>query len=666
MVRPALVVGAVSLVLASIPGSPLFVWGQPERLTAALSGLWDVPVEARAVLLGLLAPVTALHCWNLVQEWRRLDRETLALGGCRAGVAGAGGESEAPLSPAQAEGWLAEADPRGGLRRAVTALFRCRDLSTCPLEEILALVGETEFGRGSSSRAAPNQVMILGLLGTVVGLGGVVGTLAYLVAEGQAGQADAVWGNVQETLQKMGTAFSCTAWGILGATALAWGNGAVHARRARLVSEVETMLVTELVPRVLPKSNAWELSDLRSAVHETSTAIRDQVQAFQAAVGQAHAASQQQVRGLQEALEGTSQSANNQIAALRGGIEAADQARDRQLETLRGVLKQTYDLMQNVENVCTGIAVNYHGALDGVGRAILDGAQALREVTISFDQATRNADNRTHQAAGHLTEAIEAFERNLGGLTQAATRMEDATVTQNTLLEKWVQDQHSLTTQITDEQSQLTQRVGQQLGRALEAQTQALHERMAAEQALAERQQELTTQLSQLTMQVEALARQLGVRVEASRAAWERAAGAPAPAAGPAYAVRPAAAPRDAAASADREYARQWVDAPGYSDSNGPHRTGADPVPPRDRSSAAAAADPGPRPTDSRATGPQPYQADRAGGGSTGPGEGQQAGGSLPASAVGAGTPSRPAAPPRPDRGVVGEVWDRLRGRRSR
>ncbi|MBM3459851.1 MAG: hypothetical protein FJX77_15125, partial [Armatimonadetes bacterium] len=382
--------------------------------------------------------------------------------------------------------WLTGADPHGGLVKACRTLLSCRQLAAPPLSETLAHAEQVETCRDSASRAAPNQVMVLGLLGTVVGLAGVVGSLQPAVLNiGQPGPGTAAQAEIQAILDRMGTTFACTAWGILLATTLAWMQAAVGSARSRYLGELELLLLSGLAPRLFPRSHTSGADDLREALNRAQVQISGQILQFEQALeGAGHRIQQHiqtfdgsihqwgetartQLQALEQSLTETAAGLAHHIAGLASEVRAADGAVERQVETLQQALAESYALMQNVERVCNAIALNYHEALQGVSGAIREGATSLGATTAGFSAAAQSLESQVGRSVVRLADRVETFELQAAAIPTAITDMVAAVKEQNRLLETWVEEQKELATGVRESRTQLVLQM-RELNRVLE------------------------------------------------------------------------------------------------------------------------------------------------------------------------------------------------------
>lgn len=345
----------------------LLLWFHPsasDPLALRLTRIWHTlgsvllypPDESKIVILCLLA-LAAATVIHLSRDGKRLKSEVAALKAIRARTNQAGGR----IGSQELADALREQPVDSVLVRAVQAVWQARNLQTPDLEAISASVFVLESRRSQIGRPVANRLLLISLLGTIIGLAGVIGTLQSQIGSARGGDVDALLLNLQGTLTTMGTAFSSTAYGILLSVFIAFRASEINERRSHHVAEVQYFAVCELAPRLLPVSLPQAISEIEALV--------EQSQAF--------------------------------VAESR---QILDETRLRNVTYLQDLDKTTRESARLTANVVAGIektirdaAKEVHDAMADAGRYVVDGAKAQITVAKSLDkllgQATTSMEN---------------------------------------------------------------------------------------------------------------------------------------------------------------------------------------------------------------------------------------------------------------------------------
>ncbi len=160
--------------------------------------------------------------------------------------------------------WLGMTPREGLVHRVIAAVWAHRQSASPDLEAISSMLERSEAARLSPLRGAPNRFLLAGLLGTVMGLAGVVGTLGPQI-QGALSSTDPrlLTQNLGITLLHMQDAFACTAWGILCAILVAFLTSKVASEQSNLLAEVQQFGLRDLSPLVFPQSKEAQLDDMR-------------------------------------------------------------------------------------------------------------------------------------------------------------------------------------------------------------------------------------------------------------------------------------------------------------------------------------------------------------------------------------------------------------------
>ena len=366
-VKPSQGSGGAFVVAMSVILAGLFLWFRPstsDPLLGRVARVWhtlgDVllnpPDESKLVILFLLALAAATSV-RLSRDERRLSAERTALEALRTKMKQVGGRVDAQgLTDI-----LRDQPVDSVLVRAVQAVWQARNLQTPDLEAISSAVFVLESKRSQIGRPIANRLLLISLLGTIIGLAGVIGTLQSQIGSARGGDVEALLLNLQGTLTTMGTAFASTAYGILLSVFVAFRASEVNEKRAHHVAEVQYFAVCELAPRLLPISLPQAISEIEALVERSQTFV-----------------------------------AESRLIL--------DETRTRNVSYLQDLDKTTRESARLTANVVAGIektirdaAKEVHDALADAGRYVVDGAKAQITVAKSLDkllgQATTSMEN---------------------------------------------------------------------------------------------------------------------------------------------------------------------------------------------------------------------------------------------------------------------------------
>ncbi|UTA50118.1 hypothetical protein MSS93_10025 [Deinococcus radiodurans] len=231
-----------------------------------LNTLFQLRPEGWLVLLAVMLPLTLYFMRALAVARQRRQQERSFLEQIRQVVLPALDTEDPPESDEVAEdAWrAAQALPAtSAVRQAVVAVTRARTLATPDLQAATQAVGAAAQAGLSSARNIPNLLMLAGLLGTVMGLAGSIGTLVTPIRNAaRATEPGELADALASTMSVMQGAFGASLWGIL----LSLGTGVAFALAARaqetFEDELNAFVHAELVPATFPapslrKWSAW-------------------------------------------------------------------------------------------------------------------------------------------------------------------------------------------------------------------------------------------------------------------------------------------------------------------------------------------------------------------------------------------------------------------------
>ena len=471
--KPAQGSGGATILAVIVTLLGVALWFRPssanplvDRFTRVGHTLGDVllypPDESKFIILFLLG-LTTVTFVRLGRDRKRLNSEKAALQALRAKIKQSTGRVDAQeLMDA-----LRDQPTDSILVRAVQAVWQARNLQTPDLEAISASVFVLESGRSQIGRPVANRLLLLSLLGTIIGLAGVIGTLQSQIGSARGGDVDALLQNLQGTLTTMGTAFASTAYGILLSVAIAYRASEVNEGRSHYVAEVQYFAVCELAPRLLPVSLPQAIAQIEALVGQSEafvTESRDMLNETRV----------QNVHHLQEL--------------------------DR---TIRESARLTANVVAGIEEAIRDAAKEVHDALANAGQYVVDGAQA--QITVA-----RSLDTLLGQATTSMENTILDLKSGMQDLSSAVTVVQSAYRGLNTAVEGFKTSLDKQSQEVSDAvRGRLNEAATAAAAVTAAAQQQAASQQQAAAQQAAVQQasmkklsEEITTTLTAMTTQV--------------------------------------------------------------------------------------------------------------------------------------------------------------------
>ena len=366
-VNMAILVAVVGAALWFHSASMHLLWERLGRVRQTLTGiLLNPPDESKVIILALLALAAGVFV-RLVADRRQLRREEVALAALRARL-------RQPASNGLLQDLttvLADQPRDSVLVRAVAAVWQVRNLQTPDLEAISASVFVLEARRSGIGRTAANRLLLLSLLGTIIGLAGVIGTLQSQIGAAQGGDVNALLSNLQGTLTTMGTAFASTAYGILLAVFISVHASQVNGRRSQHVAEVQYFAVCELAPLLLPVSLPQAIVQIEALVWQSEAFVAESRTLLD----------ETRVRNV-------------------AYLQELDQK-------TRASARMTADVVAGIEKTIRDAAKEVHDALADAGKYVVDGAKAQIDVAKRLDSLLGQSTTSMANAAADLKSGMQ-------------------------------------------------------------------------------------------------------------------------------------------------------------------------------------------------------------------------------------------------------------------
>lgn len=350
--------------------------------------------EGWLTLWGLMIPLALVFALALLKAARERAQERTRLKLVREKIAVALDTEDPPESDEMAEEALAAVasfPASSAIHRAVVAVTRARTLATPDVQAATDAVSAVCEARLSTVRNIPNLLMLAGLLGTVLGLAGSIGTLVEPIRNAaratEPGQLASALG---QTMSVMQGAFGASLWGIL----LSLITGIAYALAARqqeaFQDELSAFVHAELVPATFPRA-------LTSQMERMSRYLRDAGQSFQ----DIH-------RRLQEVA--------GQLETVLG------QAGDTLGQSLDGLAKTS----TQIETVFGNIDTSVQQLTQGLGRGVSELVQAQEGAATSLRSSSREMEKNLSAQATSITRLQATVENSTSTLLQRVQTVGDS------------------------------------------------------------------------------------------------------------------------------------------------------------------------------------------------------------------------------------------------
>lgn len=335
--------------------------------------------------------------------------------------------------------------------RARKLLSAISHLEHADWKTVLSTLHEQELAKLNFARSAPNTLLLMGLLGTVLGLAETVGSLVKPLSNAlnNASQQE-VLRLLSSTLQQMGTAFSCTLWGILGALCV---SGVLHFATGRLLSLLsrwDTYIIESVLPQILPESQAAQIQSLQELINQSQQIVaesrkflakiapvmREAAEQFEKVLTTAGNAMQQSVekltqtaQAMQEKLEHVAQGVTQSAAALE------DSSRELQVST--AALAEYHTDLRNAHQELLRVFEQARSDLENQIKGQLEKIGALDE---NFRRNAQDIVARIHDAGRQFGEATQAFREAGDRFTSEGMQIHSQIATYHQNLTEYVEN----------------------------------------------------------------------------------------------------------------------------------------------------------------------------------------------------------------------------------
>ncbi len=411
-----------------------------------LTALFRARPEGYLISFGLMLPIAVKALLSLRQIRNLLVEEERALNRYRQSI-----KQNTALTRSLVLDVCRTADENYYVGIALQTVYSCRNQEHIDVSSIWSTLSSKGSERIGFLRSVPNVLLLIGLLGTVVGLAQAVGQLAPQISRAlDATEPNVLTKALSETVTHMQTAFFCTLWGIIAAVVITLQLRDTEARQIRLISSIAEFVTRHVIP-VIAITERAHIEQIHQAV-DRGQQFLNKVSKTMQTVGQKFSdVTDSLARSLQDTtiqfMEtlNTAQSIANSLNQTTNTILGALQASEEQLR------KASQQLVASADNLIEG-----HRQLQAVQEALLaEYSQSrlrleeqiagqlgeLRNVQEALDEKGTQIISNIHKAIDAINKQIhedrryvEVMRHELGtaregvrhDLSKAARRMEDA------------------------------------------------------------------------------------------------------------------------------------------------------------------------------------------------------------------------------------------------
>lgn len=360
--------------------------------------------EGWLTLVVIMLPLTVMFVAALLGAARTRQKERTFLKLVRERLAPALDSDDPPESDEMAEDALAIAKTfpeRSVVRRAVVAVARARMLATPDVKAATDAVTAVSEAPLAGVRNIPNLLMLAGLLGTVLGLAGSIGTLVEPIRNAaRATEPGKLAEALGDTMSVMQGAFGASLWGIL----LSLCTGVAYALAARkqeaFQDEMLAFVHTELVPATFPRALTSQMERMSRYLRDAGQSFQDIHRRLQDVAGQLETVLGQAGTTLGQSLDGLAKT-STQIETVFGNIDTSVQ------QLTHGLSQGVSDLVQAQE----GAATSLRASSREMEKSLSAQAHKLEHLQETINSQTSSLLQRVQTVGDQLSNASRKFEQ---------------------------------------------------------------------------------------------------------------------------------------------------------------------------------------------------------------------------------------------------------------
>ena len=313
---------------------------------------------------------------------------------------------------------IKEADARDSLlNRMATVLWDQRAMKMPDLEGILVGVEEEADQHWAFARIVPNLVLLLGLLGTIVGLSQIVHDIGPAIRDAANAANSSTGGAPAGALQELskpvallGGAFACTLHGIIWAVIIAWYAHYIESRQTILLNSLRNFLLRDLARHFLPESLEHQIRSLSNSLERTLGSLRDTLSSNVLSL-------QSSITQSVELMKGVTTGINTAAAALDKATQHATKKMEevtttvsRSADQLAASINATEKLQHRVHETYTSLMQQHEASQDSFKRRADEIIAVLNQQRTDFNTNTGAILASLLAAQSAFKDGAEKFE----------------------------------------------------------------------------------------------------------------------------------------------------------------------------------------------------------------------------------------------------------------
>lgn len=386
-----------------------------EQLPQAILEIVQVLIHAQPVgwfAIGLIILYLAFTTYRTIVLQQKLDEEHLALRRLAEQMDGLSSDDQEndelgnALIRDYADDTLAY--------RMLSGLMSIRRLSNPSLEPIRDQVRGQYLPRLSALRAVPNTLLLIGLFGTVAGLGTTVASLAPQLSNALfAANPQELTRGLGATLQEMQTAFAATLWGILAAVAMSFVVRNVAGKHHYVTSYASTLLAERLAPILMVSSTEAQLEDIRRVLQDSREHMQGVSGIMQEAASNFEGVLERTGKGMTESIDQlatVSQTMQAALEKLLGDVQSSAKSLRSSTDDMRSSTEQLGAFHQDMRNAYVEMNGLFREAQENADRRSQEQLERVEDLQIQFGSASDNVIKSLNSLQQDLSASSRSFD----------------------------------------------------------------------------------------------------------------------------------------------------------------------------------------------------------------------------------------------------------------
>jgi hypothetical protein len=359
--------------------------------------------------IGLVTIFVAIRC---LQVGARLKQERHFLNQIALGFQSANTED---LDEEFIGSWLLRAPPQSVTAKAASMVWQSRRLPSPDVNAITSVVQAASDSRLAGLKVAPNSILLIGLIGTVLGLAGSVSTLAPQLQHAlNEVNPELLMESLGVTIREMRTAFSATLCGIFGALVTGVLIRHVSLQYGKFLEQVQDLVVQELGPRLLPASMAVQLEDIRTVLEESKNFIQKVAKTMDQAADRFQQVLTQTGQAMTDSIEqlsGVSKSMNESMIEVSRDVRNSAKSLDQGTKQVRESAEALHEYHVDLRDAYTSLGKLFQESRDHLELQAKQQLERMGDMQQQFATSSQQIVSRVDLASERLAETSQAYNK---------------------------------------------------------------------------------------------------------------------------------------------------------------------------------------------------------------------------------------------------------------